>query len=536
MIVNANRIIIFLAAFAALLFIPGLGNVHLFDWDEINFAESAREMILTGDYFRVQINFDPFWEKPPLFLWLQALSMKIFGINEFAARFPNALVGIATIILVYSIGKKYFSPSFGLLWAFGFIGSFLPHFYFKSGIIDPLFNIFIFSSIYFLYKSYNEDNLLKNSVLSGFFAGLAMMTKGPVGILIPSLAFFIILVLKFDFKIKRIIQFTLFGLFATITSALWFGVETWKNGTWFIQTFIEYNIRLFSTEDSGHGQPFFYHPLVLLIGCFPTSIFCLHFLFSKKQNAKPQSLLLWMQIMFWVVLILFSIVKTKIIHYSSLCYFPITFISAYYLQYLINEKKSVHISKTILISILGIIIAILFVCLPFFVIYKTQFLPFIKDVFAQENINANVYWSGFEASVGAILVLGIFTFVINRNKIFFASITLFTTVAITFQIALYWIAPKVEAHVQGTMINFLKEKSNEDCYIKAVGFKSYAQYFYSNRKPSYNKQYDSETAIIDSIIDKPAYLITKCTKEHYKQMPTLELIKEEAGWAFYKRK
>ncbi|MFY8107679.1 MAG: ArnT family glycosyltransferase, partial [Bacteroidia bacterium] len=64
---------------ACLLFIPFLGSVHLFDWDEINFAESAREMLLTGNYQKVQINFVPFMEKPPLFFWLQVLSMKIFG-------------------------------------------------------------------------------------------------------------------------------------------------------------------------------------------------------------------------------------------------------------------------------------------------------------------------------------------------------------------------------------------------------------------------------------------------------------------------
>ena len=56
---------------ATSLFIPFLGEVHLFDWDEINFAESAREMIETGDYFSVQINFERFWEKPPFFFWLQ---------------------------------------------------------------------------------------------------------------------------------------------------------------------------------------------------------------------------------------------------------------------------------------------------------------------------------------------------------------------------------------------------------------------------------------------------------------------------------
>ncbi len=70
-------------------FIPFLGRVHLFDWDEINFAESAREMIVTGNYHRVQINFQPFWEKPPFFFWLQVGAMKLFGVNEFCAQFPT---------------------------------------------------------------------------------------------------------------------------------------------------------------------------------------------------------------------------------------------------------------------------------------------------------------------------------------------------------------------------------------------------------------------------------------------------------------
>jgi 4-amino-4-deoxy-L-arabinose transferase-like glycosyltransferase len=80
-----NRIIkyipLLIAVAALALFLPFLGSVHLFDWDEINFAESAREMLLTGDFLTVQINYQPFWEKPPLFIWMQAFSMHLFGVN-----------------------------------------------------------------------------------------------------------------------------------------------------------------------------------------------------------------------------------------------------------------------------------------------------------------------------------------------------------------------------------------------------------------------------------------------------------------------
>ena len=91
-----------------ILFVPFLGSVHLFDWDEINFAESAREMMVTNNYSQVQINFNPFWEKPPLFIWLQVLSMQLFGVNEFAARFPNAIFGILTLWVIFSFAKKLF--------------------------------------------------------------------------------------------------------------------------------------------------------------------------------------------------------------------------------------------------------------------------------------------------------------------------------------------------------------------------------------------------------------------------------------------
>lgn len=110
---NPSVIRFFIASIAALMFIPFLGGVHLFDWDEINFAESAREMIVTGDYLTVQINFLPFHEKPPLFIWMQVLSMKLFGVNEFAARFPNAICGIVTLLILFNLGKKMRDNLFG---------------------------------------------------------------------------------------------------------------------------------------------------------------------------------------------------------------------------------------------------------------------------------------------------------------------------------------------------------------------------------------------------------------------------------------
>ncbi|MEC8286319.1 MAG: glycosyltransferase family 39 protein, partial [Bacteroidota bacterium] len=182
-----------------LLFIfPTLGDFNLFDWDEINFAESTREMLVSGDFFHVQINFEPFHEKPPFFFWLQALSMKVFGINAFAARLPNALLGVLTPIILFAMGCKVKNSSFGILWSLVYMLGILPSLYFRTGIIDPYFNLFIFTSIYFgyLYISTEEVKNKIHLVLSGLFAGLALITKGPVAVLIISIVFIFLVIIR----------------------------------------------------------------------------------------------------------------------------------------------------------------------------------------------------------------------------------------------------------------------------------------------------------------------------------------------------
>ncbi len=178
-----------LLALCCLLFPLAIGSASLFDWDEVNFAEAAREMIVTKNYLNVQINFLPFWEKPPLFFWIQSLSMHIFGVNAFAARFPNAVVGVISIMSIYTIGKKWLSPNFGFLWALAYMGSILPHFYFKSGIIDPLFNLFIFGALYQFFQ-YLQAYRFRFVLSTAALAGLAVLTKGPVAVLIHCLGSF----------------------------------------------------------------------------------------------------------------------------------------------------------------------------------------------------------------------------------------------------------------------------------------------------------------------------------------------------------
>lgn len=531
--------IIIIGVLSALLFTHSLGNAHLFDWDEINFAESAREMIASGNFERVQINFHPFWEKPPLFIWMQVISMKLFGINEFAARFPNAIAGILTLTSLFLIGTELRNSKFGIWWAICYGCSFLPHMYFKSGIIDPWFNLFIFFSFYFFIKNATLKSNSYYIELSGLFLGLAVLTKGPVAILIVGCAIIslaIVHVRQFNLSLKSI------ALLATVTSLFtvaWFGWEVYKNGFQFIDEFITYQIRLATTKDAGHGGFIGYHIVVLLIGCFPASLF----LFSSKKYLWESNDLAMtrkgMTVLLAVVIILFSIVKTKIVHYSSLAYFPISFLAAYSILVILSEK---YISKLIriLILVLGIIWSLLLIILPLIGENKSLLKWMTKnDLFATQNMNAEVDWPIWLTLPGILLIIGVILFYIlskNKLKLSLAIQILFITSLLIIQSITTFFIPRIEQYTQRAAIDFYKTKSKENVPIETLYFKSYAQYFYGNSKP--------ENAILnkDSLIrTSPTgfYFVSKVTDkkkviENYSAY--LEIDSEKNGFVFYKRR
>lgn len=471
---------------ASLLFIPFLGAVHLFDWDEINFAECAREMLVSEDYSTVQVNFQPFWEKPPLFIWLQAVSMNIFGVSEFAARFPNAVCGIVTVLVLFRIGKKLFDEKFGLLWALAFAGSILPHFYFKSGIIDPWFNLFIFLGVHRFILFSNETEKNRNLVLSAVFISLAMLTKGPVAFLIFALCTGTFYILKKFRDFPTIKDTLLYGSIIVFVGGLWFLTLLLGGKAHVIVQFVLYQIRLFTTEDATHGGPLYYHFIVLLVGCFPASVFAIAGMRNKPEIPFRQLYKKWMLILFWTVLILFSVVQTKIIHYSSLCWFPLTFLAAYSAYKIMNHEMGWKKWMTALLTFLALIPASIFTFLQFIDKYKNEVIAsgIIKDPFAAENLKADVHWSGWEFLIGVFFFTGIVIaiyFVAFKKRTKYIPL-LFIVTLITTNLAALIFAPKIEQYTQGAAIEFYQSKKNEDCRVETIHHKSYAQYFYSQSK------------------------------------------------------
>ena len=536
-------------ALGALFFLPFLGRVHLFDWDEINFAESAREMLVTGNYSRVQINFEPFWEKPPLFFWLQATAMRWLGVGEYAARLPNALIGISTLLTFFFVGKRLHGPQFGLLWAVGYLGSLTPHLYFKTGIIDPTFNLFIFLGICYVYEAvqqYGKVGARRQIVLSGLFVGLAVLTKGPVGALLALLTFGLVWAINRFRPVLRLSHALLAVGVALAVASAWFGLEIIRNGPQFLDEFITYQIRLFSTPDAGHGQPFYYHFVVVLIGCFPLSIFAIRYL---TANRDPRDFRLWMVVLFWVVMILFSIVKTKIVHYSSMAWFPVSYLATRHLHDLLTGRAAWPRGLTVGLLFVGSLLGTLLTLLPVVGQFKAMLIPYINDPFAVANLQANVGWGGWEWLIGATYLAVLLTAitrlkgVVQRRQLssesgFPGSVwALFMSTAVCLWFYLSLVAPKIEEYVQGTVVRFYESKQGQNVYAEPIGYKSYAQLFYFRKQPPVNPKTKQETYLIDGSVDKPTYLITKITSaDGYRANPNLRLVKEENGYVIFQRK
>jgi len=534
-----------------LFFFPFLGGVHLFDWDEVNFAEISREMIVSQDYLRVQVNYQPFYEKPPLFFWFQVLSMKIFGINEFAARFPNALIGIITLLVLYQTGKKLFSKRFGIIWALAYFGSILPHLYFKSGIIDPLFNLFIFLGIIYFLKFLWKENgmdlelfpLSKYSYLFllGIMIGLAMLTKGPVALLIVILTFGVYFALNKFRLFTGIGNILLFAIVAVAVMFIWFGLEWMKNGPEFMVEFIKYQFRLFSTEDAGHGGFPGFHFIVILFGCFPASVFAIRgfYRISCEKNFQ-NDFRRWMVILFWVVLILFSIVQSKIIHYSSLAYFPVTFLSALVIDQMLDQKIKLPEWAVKLIYIIASIFIIVATTAPFVGMNIELIQPwFENNVDARAALEAHVNWTGWESITGLVLLITvlIFFFLRRKEKRFLSIKSLFIGTALFVFVGLIFFVGRVEKITQNAHVEFAKSLQGKEGYVVTSGFKSYIHLFYSKRQQPEHDRYNDVKWLIWEEVDTDVYIIAKKHVEEYWQgVHTVEQMGGKNGFVFFRRK
>jgi 4-amino-4-deoxy-L-arabinose transferase-like glycosyltransferase len=523
-----------LVAAGALLYIPFIGGVSLFDWDEINFAEISREMIMTGDYLNIQVNYQPFFEKPPFFFWLQVLCMKTFGINEFAARLPNALGGIITLVFLYKTGSRWIDRRFGVFWALSYMGSILPTLYHKSGIIDPWFNLFIFSGIVaWVEGSRAQRNAYRWYLISGLLSGMAVLTKGPVGPLLIGLTVLVMRLWSKDKAYLSIKSVLLFIAGNCMIAGIWFSINWMTNGPELILAFIKYQAELLTKSVAGHKGFPGYHFVVLLFGVFPASLIALGGFHRKKEDEPIESykLRLLMMIIVAVVVVLFSIVQSKIVHYSSMAYYPLGFLSAWVVCRYLDGKYQWKGWQVTISVFVALVVVLAMGLLPF----AGQHMDWLKstftfDAYTRATLDAQVTWgmADYIPLVWILLVLALFIYLLKTSKPDYAFTSLFAGVGVFVTIALIFFIGKIERYSQHAAVEFCETYAGQQVDIRTLRFKSYLPFFYA-KKPVPDPTLKTE--------EIPHYYILKVNKrKRLEEMPELEIMYEKNGFIFLKEK
>lgn len=239
-----NKHALFLFIFSFLLYGIFSAFLPFLDPDEPVYGETAREMLLTGNWLSPQIYGNFWFDKPPLFYWLDALSFSMFGVSTWAARLPSALTGAATVSYLYLSTRNLIGEKPALYGSFICATTLETALLARSAVTDMTLTFTLtVALISFLRKEY---------IPAYIFCGLALLAKGPVGFAFPAVIVFLWLALSHQFSVENIMSLKWYwGIpLACFVGLPWFIYMGITHGSVFIDTFFGYhNLARFTTPE-----------------------------------------------------------------------------------------------------------------------------------------------------------------------------------------------------------------------------------------------------------------------------------------------
>ncbi|HMF19990.1 MAG TPA: glycosyltransferase family 39 protein, partial [Gemmataceae bacterium] len=269
---RAGHYALLLTAGAA-LFLLNLGGATLWDVDEGKNSTASRIMLESGDYIVPYFNGELRVDKPALLYWLQVGAYRLFGINEFSARLPSAVAALLTVLLCYELGRQLFSPSTGML--AGLILASTPMLAGAARFANPdaLLNFLTVLTLFVFWRGLAAPNWFWY-VAMGVTSGLAVLAKGPVGVVLPTAVIGLFLLWYRRLRIMINVRFLLSFLAFCLVGLPWYilvGMET--RGDFLRGFFLQHNLERALSTMENHGGSVLYYPLVLFAGFAPWSLF-----------------------------------------------------------------------------------------------------------------------------------------------------------------------------------------------------------------------------------------------------------------------
>ena len=322
-----------------------LGSTGLLDETEPLFAEAARQMQITGDWVTPYFNETTRFDKPPLIYWLMALCYEVLGVNEWAARFPSALSATLLTLFGFWTLRRFGWPrpeatslSASLstdlsLRRSAWIGSAMMVLNLQTiawgriGVSDLLLSGCMSSALLAFFWGY----ALPDRAQAGRWywavyglSGLAVLTKGPVGALLPGLIILAFLLYTGNLGLLREMKLLGGSLLFLLITLPWYVLVIWANGEAYIQSFFGYhNLERFTRVVNSHWAPPWFYLAVMPIAFLPWSVYLpvaiarLRFWRLRDWRAQPRSTHLGIFALIWfgVVFGFFTLAATKLPSY-----------------------------------------------------------------------------------------------------------------------------------------------------------------------------------------------------------------------------
>lgn len=329
----------------ALTMLPNLGRVSLWDIDEGLNAEAAREMHESGDWVVPRFNFQLRDAKPALQYWCQAWAYRLVGVSEFGARLPSAVAALLAAGAVYELGRSMFSASVGGLAGLALVSGGLVVALGRFANPDALLlacTSLTFLAFWWGYSPRAPGGATRHLwfVPFGVACGLATLAKGPVGLLLPSLAVWLFLIWQRDVRNLRH-RGLLWGIaaYALVTLPWYLMVTIETRGEFARGFFLKNNVQRYLSADHSHHGSLFYHALFLLVGFAPWSVWILPTLSCAwrdrgadsrcgSESAAVRLLLVWLG----AYLLFFSLSATKLPGYGLPMYPAVALLTGRFLD------------------------------------------------------------------------------------------------------------------------------------------------------------------------------------------------------------
>ena len=328
--------LILLGVLSFIFLFVGMGAYPLVDVDETRYAVMSRDLLHHNWNF-LMLNGVPFIEKPPLYFWITAFSIKLFGFHEYAIRLPMSILATLTVFFTYYIGKKIKTPKFGFYTATIMMANVFFIMLTRVAIIDMVFTALLTWTIYFgLLTEFVKDNNKKWCWTAFYLCmSFAFLAKGLLAIVFPCAIIGIHRIINKSVKEIFKPQYILSGLVLFLLINLPWHLAMYKEyGFEFIWVYfiLHHFERLVNADALGKTRPFLYFVPVFFVGFLPWS---LHFIgaivdFFKKKLFKDKYILFF-AIYFIIIFGLFSVASGKLPTYVLPAVPPAAFLTAYFI-------------------------------------------------------------------------------------------------------------------------------------------------------------------------------------------------------------